>query len=415
MDVLMIFIEMMLVVLLYNALFNKNKKENLLKYAIIIAICSVLFYNFKNINVLLVYVILLLAEIIAIAIVDKKDKNLVLTEMVICVVITFALQSTLVTVLYLFTKKTKELAFVQLLFFAISILLIIISYRRYTKKKSLDFEEYIEDNLLISNIFLNIFMFFMIYKIIYDSGEFSNLIVIEINLLILINIFLNVNFYRSLHKTVLKNKSIEVKNAYNPLLDDIIENIRANEHEYKNHINILYSMIQVSKDIPELKNRAKKYIGELDNTNILISVIDIESTMIKAILYSKLVECEQHGIKLNYFIDSNIEESCLDESEITIILSNLLNNAIEATKNSLKKEITIRINKSEKNKIEVINSICGLDISNEEIDGFFKKGFSSKGKVRGYGLYNVKKIVKKYKGDIKGRIIEENLVIEILI
>lgn len=415
MDVLMIFIEMMLVVLLYNALFNKNKKENLLKYAIIIAICSVLFYNFKNINVLLVYVILLLSEIIAIAIVDKKDKNLVLTEIVICVVITFALQSTLVTVLYLFTKKTKELAFVQLLFFAISILLIIISYRRYTKKKSLDFEEYIEDNLLISNIFLNIFMFFMIYKIIYDSGEFSNLIVIEINLLILINIFLNVNFYRSLHKTVLKNKSIQVKNAYNPLLDDIIENIRANEHEYKNHINILYSMIQVSKDIPELKNRAKKYIGELDNTNILISVIDIESTMIKAILYSKLVECEQHGIKLNYFIDSNIEESCLDESEITIILSNLLNNAIEATKNSLKKEITIRINKSEKNKIEVINSICGLDISNEEIDGFFKKGFSSKGKGRGYGLYNVKKIVKKYKGDIKGRIIEENLVIEILI
>ena len=32
-----------------------------------------------------------------------------------------------------------------------------------------------------------------------------------------------------------------------------------------------------------------------------------------------------------------------------------------------------------------------------------------------YILYNVKKIVKKYKGDIKGRIIGENLVIEILI
>ena len=189
MDVLMIFIEMMLVVLLYNALFNKDKEANLLKYAIIIAICSILFYTFKSINTLLVYVILLLAEIIAIAIVDKKDKNLVLTEMVICVVITFVLQSTLVTVLYLFTKKTKELAFVQLLFFAINILLIIIFSRRYKKKKNLDFEEYIEDNLLISNIFLNIFMFFMIYKIIYDSGEFSNLIVIEINLLILINIF----------------------------------------------------------------------------------------------------------------------------------------------------------------------------------------------------------------------------------
>lgn len=415
MDVLMIFIEMMLVVILYNALFNKGKGENLLKYSIIIAVCSVLFYNFKSINGLLVYVVLLVVEIFAIAVVDKKDKILVLTEMVICVVITFILQTTLITILYLFTKKTKELVFEQLALFAINIILIIIFSKRYIKKRNLDFEEYIEDNLLISNIFLNIFMFFMIYKIIYDSGEFSNLIVIEINLLIVINIFLNVSFYRSLHKAVLKNKSIEVKNAYNPLLDDIIQNIRANEHEYKNHINILYSMIQVSKDIPELKNRAQKYIGKLDNTDILISVIDIESTMLKAILYSKLVECEQYGIKLDYYIDSNIEESCLDDSEITIILSNLLNNAIEATKNSLKKEITIKINKYEKHKIEIINNICGLNISSEEIDRFFKKGFSSKGKGRGYGLYNVKKIVKKYKGDIKGKIIGENLVIEILI
>lgn len=415
MDVFMVFIEMMLVVLLYNALFNKSKGENLLKYAIIIAICSILFYSFKSINVILVYIILLLAEIIAIAVVDKKDINLVLTEMVICVVICFILQTGTITILYLFTKKTKELAFVQLFFFAIYTILIIIFGERYTKKKNLDFEEYIEDNILISNIFLNIFMFFMIYKIIYDSGEFSNLIVIEINLLIFINICLNVSFYRSLHKTILKNKSIEVKNAYNPLLDDIIQNIRANEHEYKNHINILYSMIQVSKDIPELKDRAKKYIGQLDNANKLISVIDIESTMLKAILYSKLIECDQHGIKLNYFVDSNIEESCLDDSEITIILSNLLNNAIEATKNSIKKEITIRINNDKKSKIEVINSICGLNISSEEVEGFFKKGFSSKGKGRGYGLYNVKKIVKKYKGDIRGRIVGENLVIEILI
>lgn len=411
MDILMIFIEMMLVVLLYNTLFNKSNNKNLFRYSAVIAICSILFYNFKSINGILIYLILLLFEIFAIAFIDKKDNNLVLIEIVICVVVTFILQNISVTIVYLITRKTKELVFLHMGLFVVSIVSIMIFSKSYIKKKSLDFEDDIRDNLLISNIFLNIFMFFMILKVIYDSGKFSNLIVIEIILLIFINIFLNVSFYRTLHKNILKDKSIEVKNAYNPLLDDIIENIRANEHEYKNHMNMLYSIIFVAKDIPELKERASKYLGELDHKNILNSILEIESTIVKSILYSKLVECEQFGIKLNYSINSNIEDSCLDDSEITIILSNLLNNAIEATKNSDKKEINIKIYKYERILIEVSNNIEPEKINNLDVEDFFKKGFSSKGKGRGYGLYNVRKIVKKYKGDIRIKVEGENLAI----
>ncbi|VYU60212.1 GHKL domain-containing protein [Clostridium tertium] len=415
MVVLMIFIEMMLNVILYNGLFNNGKLKNIPKYCVVVAICSYLFYRLSAVNILFVYVILLVLEIIAIAYIDKKDKNVTLTEMIICVVVTFVLQNSIVTILYLFTGLTKELRYIHLLIYALGILVLIIGLKIYREKKDVDFEEYIENNLLISNIIINIFMFFMIFKIIYDSGKLPNLVIIEINMLIFVNIFLNISFYKSLHKTILKNKNLEVKNAYNPLLDEIIQNIRANEHEYKNHINMLYSMIQVSQSIPEMKERAGKYVVNIQNTNDLSSILEIESTVVKAVLYSKIVECEQHEVSFKYNIKSNIDNSELDDSEITIILSNLLNNAIEASKNALEKNVIINITKLEKYRIEVKNSVKGINISNEDIEGFFKKGFSSKGTGRGYGLYNVKNIVKKHKGNIYGRLMDNYLVIEIFI
>lgn len=287
MDILMIFIEMMIALLLYNSLFNKGKTDKLLIYCLIIAISSVLFYIFNKSNGIFVYVSLLVAEIIAVAYVDKKDNNLVLIEVFISVIISFIIQSFAVAIVFLITGKTKEYRLIHFLLYAFSILLIMISMRKNNKLKKNDFEGYIKDNLLISNIILNIFMFFTILKLIYDSGNIDNNIIIQIILIIFIIIFFNISFYKSIHKTIIKNKNNEVKNAYNPLLDEIISNIRSNEHEYKNHIGMLFSMIQVSNNIPELKERARKYIGNIQDTNVSSDVLDIESTIIKAILYSK--------------------------------------------------------------------------------------------------------------------------------
>ena len=66
-------------------------------------------------------------------------------------------------------------------------------------------------------------------------------------------------------------------------------------------------------------------------------------------------------------------------------------------------------------KVLIKNNILGLNIDPSAIETFFKKGFSSKGNGRGYGLYNVKKIVKKYKGSIYARVVEDYLVIEIYV
>ena len=409
------FIEMMVILLLYNSLFNKGKMDKLLVYSLIVLVCSIVYVSYSTEDRIFAYLLLLIPEIIAIAYIDKKNINLVLMEMLISIIFGFIIQCSIIAIIFFITGKTKEYLYIHLLIYAIIIFLIIILMKHFKKVKDIDLESYIENNLLMSNVILNIFTFFMILKLIYHSEIISNMVVIEIIVLIFVNILFNISFYKNMHKKIIRNKNMEVKNAYNPLLDKIIQNIKANEHEYKNHIGMLFSMIQVSNSIPELKERAGKYIGNIQNTNILSKVLDVESTIIKSVLYSKLVECDQLGISISYEIKTNLEDSLLDDTEITIILSNLLNNAIEASKNTINKDIKVDIRKFERYKIEVKNNITGLNINPNEIEEFFKKGFSSKGNGRGYGLYNVKKIVKKHKGAIYARMIEDYLVIEIYV
>ena len=408
-------IEMMANNFLYNGLFNYGKRKNLLKYMILVLLLSSIFIQVRERNSMLIYLFLNMVQAFFIAVIDKKDKSIAIVEYFFSMILSFIIQNIYFTILYLFTSKLNEWRITTFILYIITIILINSILKFYREKRSLNFEKYIEENLVISNIVVNIFIFFTIFKYIYDSNRFSNIIVIEVNVLILISIFLNISFYKSIYKKVLKNKNMEVKNTYNPLLDSIIQNIKANEHEYKNHINMIYSTIQVSKSIPEIRERTSKYINLIQNKNSLANMLDIDSIITKAVLYSKIVECENLGVKLNYQIKSNIEESKLEDTEITILLSNLLNNAIEATKNAKNKEINISITKMERYKIEIKNNILGLNINNEDLEKFFKKGFSSKGDNRGYGLYNVKKIINKYNGSIYSRVIDDFFVIEIYV
>ena len=64
-----------------------------------------------------------------------------------------------------------------------------------------------------------------------------------------------------------------------------------------------------------------------------------------------------------------------------------------------KKYINLKIVQGVKYEVMVENNLGENVIINQS--EMFKKGMSSKGKGRGFGLYNIKKIVERYKGTIQ--------------
>ena len=176
--------------------------------------------------------------------------------------------------------------------------------------------------------------------------------------------------------------------------------VKANEHEYKNHLNTIWSIAQISSP-EEVKSKIKEYMSSIvDDSEEFSMLVDVENTIVKAVLYNKGQRAEKLDVKYNYRVNSNLKDISLDNSELTVVLSNLLNNAIEATSIIDKKEIEVDI--SEDNRSYIINVRNYTEgLKAESLSNIFKMGYSTKGEGRGYGLYNVKQIVEKHKGKIQ--------------
>ena len=122
-------------------------------------------------------------------------------------------------------------------------------------------------------------------------------------------------------------------------------------------------------------------------------------------------EANRLNIKLLFNVTNNSLENSLNDYEISDILNNLLDNAFEAIKNSSNDKVVILniCTEGSNNIVEVKNS--GITIKPENISNIFDIGFSTKeGKNRGYGLYNIKKIVEKTGSDLQ-LIFEDNYTV----
>lgn len=296
----------------------------------------------------------------------------------------------------------------------VSMISIIYCTYRIMKFRKVNLDDFIEGYNSIVLISINLIVIFLLFKVLFQNKFIQDSEIVQIGVLFLSMIIINTFYFVSIYRNDKENKKSELKQSINPLIQELLDEMKASEHEYKNHLNILYCMIQVCKE-EELRDRAKKYIGNVfENKNLLRDLSYIENTILKGVLLSKINQAEKNEIICKYKIDSQLEGIALDDSELTVVLSNLFNNAIESASKSEKKYIDIFTTyQNGKYVIEVSNSVNNF--TEDMIHSISKIRFSTKGTGRGYGLYNINKIVNKYKGKINMSIKEDmfNISIEI--
>lgn len=386
--------------MIYNIIFIEEN-SNIKKYIIYSVLGSVtatgIFMIFSQYRI----VAFILLFLIGIIIVNKfYNKNIVvnIVELIISSMIIVVIElivSVMIILIFGYNDLPYWIYFIILL---VSMSSIIYGFHRIMKFKKLKVDDFIEKYNSVVLVCINVIIIFLFFKVLFQNKFIEELEVVEIGILFLAMIIINICYFVGLYKKNNKKKS-ELKQSINPLIQDLIDEMKASEHEYKNHLNILYCMIQVCKE-DELRERAKKYIGNVfENKNLLGNLSYIDNTVLKGILLSKINQAEKNEIKCTYKIDSQLEDIQLDDSELTVVLSNLLNNAIEAASKSEKKYIDIFTTyKNGKHIIKIVNSVSNF--TEDMVPNISKIRFSTKGTGRGYGLYNIKKIVNKYKGKI---------------
>jgi len=200
-------------------------------------------------------------------------------------------------------------------------------------------------------------------------------------------------FFNDKSKYVTLNERFESVYNYLEDMERYINAERLNIHEYKNQLSVIRSMTKDKKILDYIDsiisdtNIDVKWSSELSN---------LPSGGFKGLIYYKVIQANSK--KLNVTIDispkcrSYFEKLSLEDiKELSRLLGIYLDNAIEASEKSKKRVVSLEIYKNQNINIVVSNSIDGdVDIKNLN-----KKGYTSKGKGRGHGLYLAKNIIDK--------------------
>ncbi len=242
-------------------------------------------------------------------------------------------------------------------------------------------------------MFTCILFWMMSYEFTFSSQ--INTYITVMCVLFLISIFVTYLLYNQTAKKEAEVYSLqaelerkETDEAYYKVLDYQNEELKTLVHDEKNHLSVIKSL----SDMDEVE----KYVDKIyDDLNKYSSSGKTKNKMLDLILNKYKVLCEEDEI--DFYINirtSNL--SFMEDADLTIMLSNILDNAIEAAKKSQAKKIDLSINNVNGN--DMLTCINSSDIKPVSVSGVLKTTKEDK-KFHGMGTKSIKRVVNKYKGE----------------
>lgn len=223
---------------------------------------------------------------------------------------------------------------------------------------------------------------------------------------IILTVLISMILWRIVDYTQREVEWKERENAYKKQLfylnnmEEAMNSIRAQRHDFKNHISCIYGLLMLGK-YREAFDYITKFTDEVVQYDVLL---ETGNSIITSLLNMKLIKARGENIKFETSIDLP-KEIHLDMLDISIVLGNLLDNAIEACSHVSDGFIDLKIYEKEVYLIiKVINS------KNSQVKVNLNQGrFTTKDKAKedhGFGLFNIQQIVNKYDGILN---IEDNV------
>lgn len=210
-----------------------------------------------------------------------------------------------------------------------------------------------------------------------------------------------------------ENKIFETE-AHNKLLlyEAVAENVekqRQLSHEYKNQIACIQALNKSGKT-----RELEEYIQKI-NGNVLhdLDSIDTNHAIINAILNAKYEEAVKKDIMVICKIN-DLSKIHMEEQDVALVISNLLNNAIEACeKCEGKKYIKIKFVHEEDNIVLSVKNTYNGQVKYREGEIITTKKEDEQN--HGIGIKNVLRVIEKYEGFHVIKHTEDEFYISILI
>jgi len=189
------------------------------------------------------------------------------------------------------------------------------------------------------------------------------------------------------------------EDTYQTEIKTLITSVSSLRHDFSNHILVLHGLLKIGQS-----DKALQYATSLfkEVKTIETLKVDIDHPGLSILLQTKKITAQNHRINMDIAISKDSFEQ-IKTTDLIIILSNLIDNAMDATIELPEEErkITIECSSNDTQYVFKVTN-TGTEIYDKEL--IFKQGYSTKkeeqGKIRGQGLFIVKEVVNSYNGSI---------------
>lgn len=208
-------------------------------------------------------------------------------------------------------------------------------------------------------------------------------------IVVVLNIVLMVND-QMLQQQTLMVEAVRQKKSAEALLESY-KTQRRLTHEFTNHTDALALLLQQGD-----YEGAKAYLSTLTKTIAAnTTIMNTHNPLLDALLSKKYEEASRKGVMV-YFDLPDLRDMPMGQTDLVIVLSNLLNNAIEAAAQADPPEVYVRMRKSEDEVVLSVRNRVKKDLN--LVDGQLPR-ISQKGAGHGFGLWNVRDVLEKYGGE----------------
>jgi two-component system sensor histidine kinase AgrC len=198
-------------------------------------------------------------------------------------------------------------------------------------------------------------------------------------------------------KSRVRETELSTYKEYMKDINSLFTTIRAQRHDFSNHIQVLY-IFSKQGEYEKLLYYIEQLVGQIKSINqILIS----DNPGLSALLQTKVAQFEQEGISIKLDIDSTLTDINVPIIELNQIIGNLLDNAADAIKSAGYpiNEIllqTIKENDTVQIKVKNYRPVIPVHLQSK----IFEYGFSTKSNHSGLGLAIISDLVQKNRGTV---------------
>lgn len=198
-----------------------------------------------------------------------------------------------------------------------------------------------------------------------------------------------------------EQQRVRLLEQYLPMVEELVESVRARQHEFNNRMMAVSAAISTADTLEEARETISSLVERIALDNADRELLRCDSKVISGMLFGKIKQAELRHVRVKVSVVGSFLRRSLSENDWVEVIGVLLDNALEASE----AHSTVYLRAADEDgalRLTISNLCCPK--SNVELAEMFRRGWSTKaGQGRGYGLYNVRRLIEQRSGKIVAR------------